>query len=207
MSSPENSSLWLVPPSDSALNKTISKLINETLPPLFPEALPPQFVPHLTLTASTIPTPSAPEDWLLQLQLLLPDLSNLAIEVGELHVGDIYFQKLIQLCDKTPELCQLATKCRVFGTGDHIVETKKWVEGNYKPHVSLVYSDLSPEEMTSKLDRIKDEICKAKEAAGKKLPCAKTKAATIITVECSLILESYLANPITLEVLLMPWSI
>lgn len=136
MASPDKSSLWLVPPPETALNKTISKLINETLPPLFPEALPPHFEPHLTITASTIPTPSKPQEWLDQLSI--PDLDGLSVKIGDLHVGDIFFQKLIQLCDKSRQLCELATACRAAGTGESTEITKSFIEENYMPHVSLV---------------------------------------------------------------------
>ena len=77
------------------------------------------------------------------------------------------------------------------------------IECNYRPHVSLVYSDLSQEEMTSRLDAIKDEIRKAKEIAGKKFPCMRPslyiETAARVVVECSLILKSDLMSRSTVS--------
>jgi 2',3'-cyclic-nucleotide 3'-phosphodiesterase len=130
-------SLWLIPPKDSALSKSLATIINQTLPSLFPEALPPNFAPHITLTSDIIPADVAnPRQWLDQLQL--PDLSGLKITIGELHVGEIVFQKLIQLCDKTEALCELAAACRRAGTGEEEGVVREWIDKNYRPHLSLM---------------------------------------------------------------------
>ncbi|KAI7088965.1 hypothetical protein KC356_g2906 [Hortaea werneckii] len=54
------SSLWLVPPEDSALYRTCHQLITTHIPSLFfPSTLapspPPLFTPHVTLTSDTVP--------------------------------------------------------------------------------------------------------------------------------------------------------
>lgn len=132
-------SLWLVPPEDTPLDKSITKVIHYTLPPIFPEveAMPSSLGPHITLKANPIlgPSDSSPQAWLDQLRL--PDLSKLRIRLGELHVGEVFFQKLIQKCDTTPELCELAAVCRAAGTGATQEDELKWIEENFKPHLSL----------------------------------------------------------------------
>ncbi len=132
------SSLWLIPPKDSALTKVIHNLINQTLPSsLFPEASLPNFAPHITLTADTVPADlSNPQEWLQQLSL--SHISGLKIAIGELHVGDIFFQKMIQLCGKSEALRALAGTCRRAGTGEEEAEVEKWIEENYRPHLSLM---------------------------------------------------------------------
>ena len=131
------SSLWLVPPKDCQLHKALSTLINQTLLPLFPEALPPTFAPHITLSADTVSADIAnPQEWINQLQL--PDVSGLKITIGELEVGSIFFQRLIQLCEKTVPMCDLAATCRMAGMGEGEAEAREWTEGSWRPHCSLL---------------------------------------------------------------------
>lgn len=133
----ERDSLWLIPPKDSQLYKTLLALIIQVLPPLFPEALPPNFTPHITLTADTVLTDLAnPQEWLGKIQL--QDRNGLKVNIENLEIGNIFFQKVIQLCEKTRPLCELAATCRNAGTGESEEETKEWVERNWRPHCSLV---------------------------------------------------------------------
>ena len=130
------SSLWLIPP-EGPLKEAMSQLINSTLPQLFAASSPPNFSPHITISASTIPADLPdPQEWLDSLPL--PELSGLKLRVGELEVGDIVFQKLIQLCEKNEALCELAATCRSAGTGESVGEAREWIESNCKPHVSLM---------------------------------------------------------------------
>ena len=130
------SSLWLVPPEDSSLYKAIHSLITTSIPPLYPIALPLRFTPHVTLTANTISSElQQPQQWLNGLKL--PDLSSLKMAIREVQVGDIFFQKLTMSCEKTAELCSLASFCRRTGLGNE-GEAKGWVEQNYRPHYSLM---------------------------------------------------------------------
>lgn len=60
------SSLWLVPPEDSALYRTCHRLITSQIPSLFSSSPaspppPPVFTPHVTLTADTVPSDLVPE--------------------------------------------------------------------------------------------------------------------------------------------------
>ena len=131
------SSLWLVPPKHSQLHEALSALINQTIPVLFPDALLPNFAPHITLSADTVPNGLAdPQEWLDQLEL--PDLNKLKITIGDLEVGSIFFQKLIQLCEKTGPMCDLSARCRQSGTQQGGGPVREWVEKNWRPHCSLV---------------------------------------------------------------------
>jgi hypothetical protein len=119
------------------LHKALTTLITQTLPSLFPEALPPTFAPHITLSADTVSAALAnPQEWLNQLQL--SDVSGLQVTIGELEVGSIFFQKLIQLCEKTEHMCELAATCRRAGMGEGESEGREWAEGSWRPHCSLV---------------------------------------------------------------------
>ena len=130
------SSLWLVPPPDSALHKTISTLITSTIPSLYPIALPPRFSPHLTLTADTVKSSSDdPQKWLDGLDL---PVEKLEIRVKEPQVGQIFFRKLTLRCEKDDALKGLAAACRRAGTGAGAEEVRRWVEEVYAPHVSLM---------------------------------------------------------------------
>jgi hypothetical protein len=130
-------SLWLVPPENSPLSKSISKLINKALPPIFPEVLLPTFGPHVTLKGNPVLEPASdPQAWLDALQL--SGLDRLCVSAGELHVGNSAFNKLSQLCKKMPELWHLAATCRAAGTGAAYETERRWIEENWKPHVSLI---------------------------------------------------------------------
>lgn len=132
------SSLWLVPPESSDLYKALHTLIFTSIPSLFPIALPPRFTPHITLTADTI-SPDAelsqPQKWLDSLKL--GNLSELKMSIGEVAVGEMFFQKLVLLCEKTPELLDLAAHCRGIATGN-VEDAREWVRENYRPHCSLL---------------------------------------------------------------------
>lgn len=130
-------SLWLLPPEDSELFKALQSLIHTSMPSLYPISIPPRFSPHVTLTANTIPkdwAESQPRNWLEKLQLPEDDLK---VTIQNVHVGEIFFQKLIMLCEKTAQLCDLAATCRAVG--DEIrKDAREWIDQYYKPHCSLM---------------------------------------------------------------------
>ncbi|KAK3696550.1 hypothetical protein LTR37_017892 [Vermiconidia calcicola] len=159
------SSLWLVPPEDSQLYKAIDQLIKTTIPSLYPIAIPPQFTPHITLTADTLSAGSeeeAPQQRLDDLNL--SGLDNFKVTIGEVTVGSIFFQKLTMQCKRTPGLCKLAAYCRGVGLQNE-QEAREWVEKEYRPHASLMYSDLPEHEIQAKLDDVKAKISEAKQGA------------------------------------------
>jgi 2',3'-cyclic-nucleotide 3'-phosphodiesterase len=133
------SSLWLVPPEDSELYKTIHELIINKIPPLYPNASPPKFTPHVTLT-SDLTSDHQPEaqQWLDS--IALPEsVSSMKVTIRHVAVGSIYYQKLTMRCDKTAELCDLAATCRAGGVDDvDSQQAQRWAKEKYGPHCSLM---------------------------------------------------------------------
>ncbi|KAI6997745.1 hypothetical protein KC363_g1667 [Hortaea werneckii] len=143
------SSLWLVPPEDSALYRTCHQLITTHIPSLFPLALsrPPLFTPHVTLTSDTVPphifpeqeqqrssssqTPPSPTDsaissaqrWLDSLDLPPPRMiqEGLKVKIQKVQVEGHFFRKLTLRCEKSPQLCELAATCRARRGGEGLV--------------------------------------------------------------------------------------
>ena len=133
------SSLWLVPPEDSALYRTCHRLITHHIPSLFPGAVPPPplFSPHVTLTADTVspnfrergqeqdqgqsspsfsstdPTISA-QTWLNSI-VLSPPTRDLEVAIQSAQVEGQFFRKLTMRCEKSSQLCELARTCRAQG--------------------------------------------------------------------------------------------
>ncbi|RMY39011.1 hypothetical protein D0865_12943 [Hortaea werneckii] len=195
------SSLWLVPPDDSALYRTCHRLITHQIPSLFfPGAVPPPplFTPHVTLTADTVPSdlllepkeqgrkqgqerrqspsstsPTHPaksaQTWLDGL-VLPPPTRELRVAIQKVQVEGHFFRKLTMQCEKSSQLCELAGTCRaargVEGLldGGEQEDVGKWVRECYRPHLSLMYSDLPEDEVQIKLDEVNSEISQAKQA-------------------------------------------
>ncbi|KAI7299710.1 hypothetical protein KC315_g17510 [Hortaea werneckii] len=193
------SSLWLVPPEDSALYRTYHRLITHHIPSLFPGAVPPPpvFTPHVTLTADTVPsdlleqeqqeqgrerrqsTPSSTnqeisaQTWVDDL-VLPPPTRDLKVAIQKVQVEGLFFRKLTMQCEKAPQLCELAGRCRAQGLegldggeqegAEKLEEAGKWVRECYRPHLSLMYSDLPEDEVRIKLDEVNSEISQAKQA-------------------------------------------
>ncbi|KAK5167997.1 uncharacterized protein LTR77_006564 [Saxophila tyrrhenica] len=144
----EGYSLWLVPSFSSALYTTIQSLIN-TIPSTYPDTNTPTFNPHITLTAGTIHLDhdQDPAEWLAHTTFSAAQ-QNLKVTINELHVGEIFFQKLIMLCEKTDELLGLAKECRKLATG----EGEEDVES----------SDLPQSDVQAVLGQVKADIWEAR---------------------------------------------
>ena len=130
--------LWLLPPESCKSASDLAKLTSISFPasPYFPQS--PSFPPHVTLV-SCIPFSS---------QLLLPSLNLGAqtppdIEFGELAYGDKYFKFIFLRVKKTSSLLALAKDVRE----QLLPDTKPFEEGEYDPHISLVYSNEEATEM------------------------------------------------------------
>ncbi|KAI6894247.1 hypothetical protein KC334_g12287 [Hortaea werneckii] len=80
-------------------------------------------------------------------------------------------------CEKGPPLCELAARCRAaqgsagLDGGEQeedeagkLQEVGKWVRECYRPHLSLMYSDLPEDEVRIKLDEVNSKIFQAKQA-------------------------------------------
>ena len=130
-------SLWLMPPESFKPSSALAKLTSASFPasPAFPKS--PGFMPHITLTSS-IPASS---------QLLLPSLGLDSmtppdIEFGELAHGDKYFKFIFLRIKKTMTLMTLAKHVRERLLPD----ARPFDQGEYDPHISLVYSNEEPTE-------------------------------------------------------------
>jgi hypothetical protein len=125
-------SLWLVPPTDSAIYKALNNAIVHVVPPILDASdSPPQFEPHVTLTSrisrQTITTD--PQKWLDELDL--PAISAAEVKFQELAVGDTFTKKLFIRCERRESLLELAASCRKHSSSES--------DGaDYDPHVSLV---------------------------------------------------------------------
>jgi len=125
-------SLWLMPPESFKPSSALTKLTSTSFPasPNFPQS--PPITPHITLTSS-IPATT---------QLLLPSLnldsvSPPDVEFGELAHGEKYFKYIFLRIKKTTSLLALAKYVRERLLSD----VKAFEEGEYDPHISLVYSN------------------------------------------------------------------
>ena len=125
-------SLWLLPPESFKPSSSLTKLTSSSFPasPNFPQS--PPITPHITLTSS-IPASS---------QLLLPSLgldslSPPDVEFDELAHGDKYFKFIFLRIKKSKTLVTLAKYVRERLLSD----AKPFEEGEYDPHISLVYSN------------------------------------------------------------------
>jgi hypothetical protein len=125
-------SLWLVPPTDSAIYQALSNVIVNIVPPILNASdLPPKFESHVTL-ASRISRQTVTSDhqkWLDELDL--PTISAAEVTFQELAVGDTFTKKLFIRCERVESLLQLAASCRAHSSSEG--------DGaDYDPHVSLV---------------------------------------------------------------------
>ncbi|KAI7267329.1 hypothetical protein KC345_g7949 [Hortaea werneckii] len=144
------SSLWLVPPEDSALYKTCHQLITTHIPSLFSSSLappPPLFTPHVTLTADTVPpdlfpvstdTAISAQKWLDSIDLVPTTTrtttmkqEGLKVKIQNVQVEGHFFRKLTLRCEKSPRLCELAWRCRAHHGGKEglVGEEQKREEG------------------------------------------------------------------------------
>lgn len=137
------SSLWLVPPEDSELYKTIHDLIVDQVPSVFPGTAPPQFAPHVTLAADVVlpdhdSSELAAQQWLNSIDLPA-DAQTAEVRILDAEAGSVFFKKITMGCEKTAELCHLAACCRTAGVpGLGSDEAKKWAKEEYRPHCSLM---------------------------------------------------------------------
>ena len=154
------SSLWLVPPEDSALYKSCHQLITTHIPSLFSSSLatpPPLFTPHVTLTADTVPPDLFPDStdpaisaqkWLDSIDLPAPSTTQegLKVVIQKVQIEGHFFRKLTLRCEKSSQLCELAERCRAHHRGKEGLvggeqkreEVGKWVRESYAPHLSLM---------------------------------------------------------------------
>ncbi|KAI7152821.1 hypothetical protein KC349_g8753 [Hortaea werneckii] len=128
-------------------------------------------------TSLTHPAKSA-QTWLDGL-VLPPPTRELRVAIQKVQVEGHFFRKLTMQCEKGPQLCELAATCRAARGVEGLLdggeqeegravkleeEVGKWVRESYRPHLSLMYSDLPEDEVRIKLDDVNSKISQAKQA-------------------------------------------
>ena len=139
------SSLWLLPPRASAIEKKLTELTQKTFPSAFSYAKPfPIMYPHVTLTSyisDSITDREDREKWLDSLPLKVKKPPVVQIQV--LDIGDIVVQKCTLRVAKEGSLMDLAVRIRAAAAeGDDQEAAKKWAAITYRPHVSMLYADV-----------------------------------------------------------------
>jgi len=149
------SSLWLLPPADSKIERELHTLINSTFPGFFPNIQLPHFPPHITLTSEVDPA-------------LDPTTVTSSIEITSapdvrftnVNIGKTFFTRVTLYLEKTEKLKALAADCRQrFVTNGNTELARKWVEDSYVPHLSLIYMEELPE--PDIVEKIQAEVAKA----------------------------------------------
>ena len=133
------SSLWLIPPEGSVFTKAIQSLISTKIPSLFPDTKTHDFIPHVTITSNVDPSlyGSDPQGWLDSLQI--DTQGDIQVDMEAVEPGKPFFKKLTLRCAKDAGLLKLATVCRAEGVeGGDEEKAKKWADGDYAPHLSLL---------------------------------------------------------------------
>ncbi|KZF26475.1 2, 3 cyclic phosphodiesterase [Xylona heveae TC161] len=126
-------SLWLLPPKDSQIYKTLATLIHDTVPDevqhdshSVAEQTTFSFVPHLTLTADIylnehtdfqkwIDTLPLDDDYSTQDSPHAKSLKDVPINFKDLTVGDKLVTKLTLGVHRNERLVELGTRCRAIG--------------------------------------------------------------------------------------------
>ncbi|KAF2761588.1 2, 3 cyclic phosphodiesterase [Pseudovirgaria hyperparasitica] len=154
------SSLWLIPPPSHPLTPILTALITQTLPPRLDPSAPP-FAPHITLTSNIPPSlyaTSGPQAWLDALPFPphggrrdgkqdegVTAGVGVSVRFDRVCTEDYVFRRCyIKICDGSSagglrELAQVARREGVLGGDEQ--KAREWVREEYRPHLSLVYSD------------------------------------------------------------------
>jgi 2',3'-cyclic-nucleotide 3'-phosphodiesterase len=131
------SSLWLLPPRTHPLTAIIPSLIEKTASHFNSPDL---FIPHVTLTSEISPESYAsdPQGWIDRLEF--PKAEHVKVKFGHLGSQSAFFKKLFIRVDKSgmSELGMVAR--RTVGGFEDEDRARKWVNEEYMPHLSLLYS-------------------------------------------------------------------
>jgi 2',3'-cyclic-nucleotide 3'-phosphodiesterase len=139
------SSLWLVPPEDHPLYKTITSLIESTLPSQFPQLTGPLFAPHMTLSSNIDPSlyvTEGAQQWLDSIPFA--SASDVSIRFTDVKTQDFFFRRCyisVELKEGVRQLAGIARARGVLGEEEVGEKTKSWLEeweGAFGPHVSLI---------------------------------------------------------------------
>lgn len=158
--------LWLQPRPNTPIYEALYQTIGG-LRPLFADGR--KFEPHVTIVSGiTAKTQSDVDNILDRASAAAKSVSGLDVVVCGLTFGSMFFRKVVLEVQARPEIVSLAAICReqfvvmprLIGQSnnyhalsdseqssiqtDASNEAVSWVENDYKPHISLVYSNIYP---------------------------------------------------------------
>lgn len=170
--SPESelrAALWLSPRRNSPLFHVLRQTI-AGMAPIFDDA--PEFDPHVTLVTGINVAGQRDVDFVLDTAVTAAkSVPHLDVRLNKVTYGRQYFRKVVFEADRSPELVSLATIAqeefvkfpqatkqllsKIGKTENrHGIETQasqeaseyasKWANEEFRPHLSLVYSNLDP---------------------------------------------------------------
>ncbi|KAH7114446.1 2',3'-cyclic-nucleotide 3'-phosphodiesterase [Dendryphion nanum] len=132
------SSLWLLPPPNHPLNGVLFSLIQEVASHFDSPHL---FLPHVTLTTDIDPSiyGTKSQNWLDSIEL--PKATEVQVKFDHLNSEDVFFRKLYVkvVREGVATLGEMARKHVDGFSGEDVA--RKWVDGEYVPHLSLLYHD------------------------------------------------------------------
>jgi len=142
MSKATGYSLWLVPERDTETYVFLDQLIRNTAAQYRTSV----FGPHVTLLGGV---EGGEQDVCEKTRVLAGELSPYEIKLGEVGSNGTYFQILFSEIDQTHSVLNAnALAQKVFGVD----------KGDYFPHLSLAYGDLSNEQVVT-LQRVVAQGC------------------------------------------------
>lgn len=155
-------SLWIIPPT-SSFNDFLQTLITDTIPSLFPEATTHSFIPHITITSnvdqSIYDDQKDPQAWLDSLHLEHHEAQDIKILLADLEPGHPFFKKLTLNVVEDDPLLRLVAACRMEAVvGYDIINATWWAEGEYLPHLSLMYAEMRASHVEKHLPAVLNAI-------------------------------------------------
>lgn len=147
----QGSSLWLLPPPSSLIEKSLLNLTTNIIPSSLPHVKKfPLLLPHLTLTSGipdsvTDDEGMARQEWFESLPISLTRPSIVRFQT--LDIGARVTKKLTLRVAKEGSLVDLAIQLRVMAVeGGSRKAAEEWAKTTWAPHVSLLYADTNIEE-------------------------------------------------------------
>ncbi|KAK4631918.1 2',3'-cyclic-nucleotide 3'-phosphodiesterase [Fulvia fulva] len=152
-------SLWLIPHDDKPFVKTMQELISETIPRQF-DAKTHSFQPHVTVTSDISEDAmkgKSPQEWLDSLLLdelkLKNEHNEVLLELDTIEAEDPFFRKMNIALKDNENLRKLVALCRRESGLDEAFAQKE-----YRPHFSLLYSDIPTKDVKAKVPLIEMKI-------------------------------------------------
>jgi hypothetical protein len=122
-------SLWLLPPTNSTIAKSLISTIR---------SLGCSFAPHVTLV-SKIPLSTPVDDIESSLRSYFATHGLPDVHIKSLETGSEFFKRIFVRCQNTDSLGSLARFSKQ-SFADNKEDIEKWVN-DYDPHISLIYAE------------------------------------------------------------------